>query len=82
MTTEELSNPSKHVAESVDRLLTWNDTYKTQVESVANRISELGRLTAASTSDYAQVAEIQQNSRKPLNLCKSCSPSLRARRTS
>lgn len=57
MTTEELSNPSKNVAESVDRLLSWNDTYKSQVESVANRISELGRLTAASTSDYAQVAE-------------------------
>lgn len=57
MTAEELSNPGKQVADSVDRLLTWNDTYKNQVESVANRISELGRLTASSTADYARVAE-------------------------
>ena len=57
MTSDELSNPSKQVAESVDRLLSWNDTYKIQVESVANRISELGRLTASSTTDYARVAE-------------------------
>ena len=38
-------------------MLTWNDTYKIQVESVANRISELGRLTASSTADYARVVQ-------------------------
>lgn len=57
MVSDDLTHPSKQVAESVDRLLTWNDTYKIQVESVANRISELGRLTASSTAEYARVAK-------------------------
>ena len=57
MPPESLTHPSKQVAESVDRLLVWNDTYKIQVESVANRISELGRLTASSTADYARVVK-------------------------
>lgn len=57
MAPDNLAHPSKQVAESVDRLLSWNDAYKVQVESVANRISELGRLTAASTADYARVAK-------------------------
>jgi len=49
--------PSKQVAASVERLLSWNDTYKLQIESVSKRISELGQLTAESTAGYSHVVD-------------------------
>jgi hypothetical protein len=55
--TEQFGDNFKELNSAVGRLLTWQEQYRAHVEATVAKLNEINRLTAKSTSDYAELLE-------------------------